>query len=85
MVTVVPRRNVTIIVNSTNPSQISAQSVTPTMTTEVQRLDQLVDVLETSPENGSVPIYNANTDKYIVSRLTLSDLDENGILDGGEF
>ena len=84
MVTV-PNRQIAIIVNRNNPTQTSTQSVTPTQTTAVVRLDQLIDVQEGTPESGSVPVYNANTDKYIVSKLTLADIDGGGTIDGGSF
>lgn len=48
------------------------------------RLDELNDVVEPpSPDSGSTLVYNAETDKYEVQKLTLSDVD--GPLDGGTF
>ena len=58
-------------------------------TAGVNRLDQLVDVIEAQngnlPANGSTLIYNSTEDKYFVQ--TLTSLNSNNItdLDGGSF
>ena len=54
-------------------------------TAGVNRLDQLVDVVESTPLNGDTLVYNAAQDKYYVQ--TLSGLTSNNIsdLDGGSF
>lgn len=54
-------------------------------TKSVNRLDSLVDVEEgASPQDGSVLVYRASDDKYIVtSTINLSN--STGTLDGGSF
>ena len=54
-------------------------------TAGVNRLDQLVDVVESTPINGDTLVYNAAQDKYYVQ--TLTGLTSNNItdLDGGSF
>jgi len=47
------------------------------------RLDGLLDVVANGETAGAVPVYDAATDKYVVERLNLSDVD--GPLDGGNF
>lgn len=42
----------------------------------ITRLDQLVDVTESSPANGMTLVYNSENDKYVVQTLNM---------DGGEF
>jgi hypothetical protein len=74
-----------------NSNTGSIQSTTPvTIQTQlsasgapVNRLDQLIDVTENAPETGDTLVYNATTDKYVVSRLSLDNV--TGDLDGGTF
>ena len=47
------------------------------------RLDGLQDVISAGEVTGAVPVYDAATDKYIIERLNLADVD--GSLDGGGF
>lgn len=47
------------------------------------RLDSLQDVISAGEVSGAVPVYDASTDKYVIERLNLSDVD--GSLDGGDF
>jgi len=47
------------------------------------RLDSLQDVISAGEVSGAVPVYDAATDKYVIERLNLSDVD--GSLDGGGF
>jgi hypothetical protein len=47
------------------------------------RLDHLQDVVATAETDGATLVYEAATDKYIVKKLDLGDV--NGTLDGGEF
>lgn len=47
------------------------------------RLDSLQDVISAGEVSGAVPVYDAATDKYVIERLNLSDVD--GSLDGGDF
>ena len=44
---------------------------------------KLKDVVATGETNGAVPVYDANTDKYVVKKLDLGDV--TGNLDGGTF
>ena len=60
------------------------QSTSPvTLSSRGNRLDQLVDVVESSPANNSTLVYRSSDDKYIVRQLTLEDL--GGAVDGGDF
>lgn len=47
------------------------------------RLDNLADVVEQDPVDGSTLIYRASDDKYVVQQLTLDNV--TGNLDGGTF
>lgn len=47
------------------------------------RLDDLVDVVEDFPVNGSTLVYRSADDKYIVQQLSLENV--SGALDGGSF
>lgn len=47
------------------------------------RLDGLQDVISAGEVTGAVPVYDAATDKYVIERLNLADVD--GSLDGGGF
>lgn len=49
----------------------------------VSRLDALIDVVATEEEDGSTPVYDESTGKYIIRKLTPSDL--QGDIDAGEF
>jgi hypothetical protein len=67
---------------NTGGSQI--QSTAPvTLSTKINRLDQLADVVESSPVDNSTLVYRSSDDKYIVRQLTLEDL--GGAVDGGSF
>lgn len=71
---------------NTNSGQI--QTTTPvTLVTSAaassNRLDNLVDVEEISPANGSTLVYRATDDKYVVQPLTFENV--TGNLDGGSF
>lgn len=60
------------------------QSTAPvTLSTKANRLDQLADVVESSPADNSTLVYRSSDDKYIVRQLTLEDL--GGAVDGGSF
>lgn len=70
------------VVIPSSGGQIQA-SAPVTLVTRPNRLDLLDDVVEgTNPANGSVLIYRASDDKYVVEPLTLDNL---GALDGGTF
>ena len=62
---------------NTNVGQIqSTAPVTLQAVPLTQRLDQLVDVVESSPVDGSTLVYRSSDDKYVVQQITL---------DGGSF
>lgn len=69
---------------SVNTGGGQIQSTAPvTLTTKANRLDQLADVVESSPANNSTLVYRSSDDKYVVRQLTLEDL--GGSVDGGSF
>lgn len=47
------------------------------------RLDQLIDVIATGETDGATLVYDSNTDKYIVEKLNLDNVE--GTMDGGTF
>jgi hypothetical protein len=66
---------------STTPTQpVTLKSQQKTIST----INELTDVVETTPESGQTLVYDATIDKYIVKKLTTSDLDLTS-LDGGTF
>lgn len=55
-------------------------------TSGANRLDQLQDVVESTPANGAILTYSSSDDKYYVLPLNVSDTTiSNTILDGGLF
>jgi hypothetical protein len=80
-------RNSTIRASiNTNSGQI--QTTTPvTLVTSAaatsNRLDNLADVEEVTPTNGSTLVYRSADDKYVVQPLTFENV--TGNLDGGSF
>jgi hypothetical protein len=80
-------RNSTIRASvNTNSGQI--QTTTPvTLITAAasasNRLDNLADVEEITPANGSTLVYRSSDDKYVVQPLTFDNV--TGNLDGGSF
>lgn len=82
------KKNVQVSANSTsgiistNRNNVSLKNV-PTILSGVNRFDALTDVVPTGEINGAVPVYDQSTDKYIVKKLDLNDV--NGDLDGGTF
>jgi hypothetical protein len=50
---------------------------------QINSIQDLPDVDETSVDSGSTLVYNANTSKYEVKPLDISNV--TGIIDGGEF
>ena len=63
-----------------NPTLISANMGS------IGRFDSLTDVEEgTSPLAGSVPVYDPNSDKYVVTQLDFSNLSGDSSVDGGGF
>ena len=91
MVTATVKRRSPTIAVKLNGNTGSIQSTTPvTIQTQlaaggsaVNRLDQLSDVTEISPSTGDTLVYNATTDKYVVSSLSFDNV--TGDLDGGTF
>jgi hypothetical protein len=66
---------------SNTSSTVVIKNIAATISTG--RLDGLQDVVSAGEVSGAVPVYDATTDKYIIERLNLSDVD--GSLDGGDF
>lgn len=66
---------------ASNPTIVSA-NMGP-----ARRFDELNDVVEgASPVPGAVPVYDANNDKYIVSKLDFDDLvGDIDDVDGGSY
>lgn len=67
---------------SNTSSTIVIKNIAATISTG-GRLDKLQDVVAGGEVGGAVPVYDAATDKYIIERLKLEDVD--GSLDGGDF
>lgn len=74
-----------VIVKVVNGSIQSTNKVNPVTLTTVfgggGRFDQLDDVVEGTPANGDVVVYNASTDTYEVKSLGNTSI----VLDGGTF
>lgn len=69
---------------SSNPTTVvTLKNQVLTVSGTSSRLDGLVDVEPAGETDGAIPVYDAETDKYVVERLNLSDVD--GPLDGGNF
>ena len=67
------------IINTTVPVTLKNN----TILTGSTRLDRLTDVDANNETSGSTLVYDASTDKYIVQKLDISNV--NGDLDGGNF
>lgn len=82
---VVNKRSANVVVK--NVSGVFQQATTSGVTLNNQgsaaipRLDNLADVVEGTPANGSVLTYNSTDDKYYVLPVTINNAD----LDGGTF
>jgi hypothetical protein len=63
------------------PSGTSSLSLKNTFTSGKSRLDELLDVDASQQQNGSVPIYNQQNDKYEIRPISF----EVANLDGGSF
>lgn len=75
--------NATSGVVSTNRNNVTLKNV-PTVTSGgLNRLDSLNDVVSSGETSGAVPVYDSDTDKYVVKKLSISDV--IGDLDGGTF
>jgi hypothetical protein len=87
MVTATIKRRAPTIGVKINSSTGSIQSTTPvtiqTNLSSSNRLDGLADVRENSPQSGDTLVYDAATDTYVVTKLSLQNV--AGDLDGGTF
>lgn len=83
------KRNVRVTTNATagvidTTVPVTLKTVPYTTTQAAQtRLDHLVDVNAAAESEGAVPVYEANTDTYVIKPVNLSYV--VGDLDGGEF
>lgn len=76
-----PSIGVKVTSTGIQPSATSALTLKNTFAGGKARLDELLDVDLTLQANGSVPVYNSQTDKYEVKPL---DITINNV-DGGSF
>ncbi len=76
----IARKSSTGVINPTNPVKIKN---VPTINSGVDKLDRLTDVVATGETDGAVPVYDSVTDKYIVQKMSMTDI--VGDLDGGTF
>lgn len=67
--------------NLQQPNKVNPVSLISTTNAGAARFDELLDVVEGTPSNGDVVIYNAATDKYEVKSLGNTSI----TLDGGTF
>lgn len=67
---------------STNRNPVTLKNI-PTVSNGVTRLDSLSDVVSNTEIEGAVPVYDAQTDKYVIKKLDMTDV--TGDLDGGTF
>jgi hypothetical protein len=72
-----------VSINQTGGQIESTAPVTLKTSTSQSRLDQLFDVVEISPQEGSTLVYRSSDDKYVVQQLSLQNV--TGTLDGGTF
>lgn len=81
----VKKKPTKISVNATmNTNETAAVVKNTSAATNYDRLDHLKDVIEGDmPADGSTLIYDQETDKYEVKKITLGDIDAD--LDGGSF
>jgi hypothetical protein len=87
-----PRKPVKVTVQVSNTGQLISTSpiavqtlpiITETTGGGVSRLDLLTDVDATGEEAGAVPVYDPDTDEYVIEKLEVSDL--SGPVDGGTY
>lgn len=71
------------VLDSTVPVTLKTVPYAGQGTTSTSRLDKLSDVNAGSETEGAVPVYEANTDTYVVKKVDLSNV--TGDLDGGTF
>jgi hypothetical protein len=73
--------NATAGIISTNKNNVTLK---PGIQSQPQmRLDTLVDVVAAGETNGAVPVYDSESDKYIVQKIDISNV--TGAIDGGTF
>ena len=80
------RTTANVVVRSVNGTLQSSGRINPvtisaTSSGVPQRFDQLLDVVEGTPNNGDVVTYNAATDKYEVRSIANVEI----TMDGGTF
>jgi hypothetical protein len=78
---IVKKNNSTVKIRVKNVDGVLVGDSAPTLTLgaiigSASRLDELTDVVESSPEDNSTLVYDETTDKYIVKPISV---------DGGEF
>ena len=66
---------------STNPVTVSSSIPA----SAASRLDALRDVDSDGEVDGAVPVYQANTDTYIVKKLDITNVSGSANIDGGTF
>lgn len=80
------KRNVRVTTNATAgviDTTVPVTLKTVPYVTGTQRLDHLLDVNANQESEGAVPVYEADTDTYVVKKISLSNV--IGDLDGGVF
>ena len=73
----VPNRR-TAATTNTQPITLKSQART------VNYLEDMIDVVEGTPQDGFTLVYNSATDKYVVQQLSSSQINITS-LDGGTF
>jgi len=81
--TVMNSAAIKVSINQTGGQIESSSPVTLKNAANQTRLDQLFDVVELSPQEGSTLVYRSSDDKYVVQQLSLQNV--TGTLDGGTF
>ena len=74
--TLAPSKPLVVVSTSNSGGGLNPANVTMRAGGGATRLDQLVDVVESSPANGMTLVYNSANDKYVVQTMNL---------DGGDF
>lgn len=80
------KRNVKVTTNATAgviDTTVPVTLKTVPYITGTTRLDHLLDVNASTEAEGAVPVYEADTDTYVVKQVSLSNV--IGDLDGGVF
>lgn len=50
----------------------------------ITQLSNLLDVVESAPQSGFIPVYDAEQDKYVIQRLSSNNINITSV-DGGSF